>query len=392
MAYVGSRGGSFSLGRIDFKFALPVLAATSLFVFAACVGGDPPAARAGSASQTSAPTTAPTPTPTPEPQTVLPTPTPTPLPPLITRGEAESAVLEAIATCTEEVSLSLGVSAPLLLFFDSRFSDASRSWIAEVNTADFTVTFGTWRVSEGSRLQATPDDRVSDRIVNSGLECGFPMVLLESDPTPPRFGDPDAQFGGGALIDTPELAAVRVWSGVYSCSQDFPALSDFSAILDVKNQWLVEGRTDVTSYGLWRVDALTGEVEPLDERARLVFGSCDASVTTLTGEQAAVRVWVATYDCFAAPDPAPTPTPTSGATPTPVPTPTPGPEPTPHPDSPPLEAFTAAQETPYRWVVEGREDTRLMGLWLVETDTGDITGLDAEARGLRALACFQPFR
>ncbi len=333
-----------------------------LYVFSACSGGDPPPARASTSGQTTAPTTAPTPTPTPEPADAAPTPTPTPLPPLLTRGEAESAVLEAIAECTEGVSLTLGTTSPLLLFFDSKFSDASRSWVSEVSTADFTVTFGIWRVTEGSRLQASPDDRVSDRIANSGLECGFPTVLLESDPTPPRFGDPDSEFGAGALIDSKELAAVRVWSGIYSCSQDFPALDDFNGTLDVNDTWLVEGRTDVTSYGLWRVDAMTVAVEPADDRARSVFGSCDASPITLTGQQAAVRVWVATYDCYVEP--------------------------------PPLNAFNAAQESPHRWVVEGREKGEpdsLYGLWLVETNTGDITGLDALARGTRALGCFQPF-
>jgi hypothetical protein len=67
-----------------------------------------------------------------------------------------------------------------------------------------------------------------------------------------------------------------------------------------------------------------------------------------------------------------------------------------------LAGFTAAQESPHRWVVEGRVysidpasllpvGTTLYGLWLVETDNGAITGLDSTARGLRVESCFQPF-
>jgi hypothetical protein len=67
-----------------------------------------------------------------------------------------------------------------------------------------------------------------------------------------------------------------------------------------------------------------------------------------------------------------------------------------------LEAFRPAQESPSRWVVEGRTElidpgtgaslgTILFGLWLVETDTGSITGLDDMARSVRSQECFQPF-
>ena len=163
------------------------------------------------------------------------------------------------------------------------------------------------------------------------------------------------------LITSADLASIRVWSGVYSCSQDFPSLSSFTARLDASNVWLVEGRTDVTSYGLWGVDAITGDVDPRDERARLVFASCDAGPIAVTGDQAAVRVWVATYDGF-----------------TPAPS---------------LDVFRSAQESPSRWVIEGRigDGAILFGLWLVETDTGSITGLDEIARSVRTQGCFQPF-
>jgi hypothetical protein len=377
------RHGTQRRGRI----ILLLLAMLSVMVFGACVGDGGDTVQAADLTQAVA---QPTPTPTPAPMAEpTPAPTPTPAPeiaPLVSRVEAEGAVLEAIASCTEGVAGGLGAtSTGLRLFFDSTFLDLSRVWQIEANTADFSVTFGQWRVNEGGLLVAHPVDRVADRIANSGLDCAFPTVLLEADPAPPRFVepavvvDPDASVvdepvdepaGPITLITSPDLAAIRVWSGVYSCSQDFPELSAFTARLDASNVWLVEGRTDVTSYGLWGVDAITGDVDPRDERARLVFASCDAGPIALTGDQAAVRVWVATYDCFGSP--------------------------------PPLIAFQAAQESPSRWVVEGRIElvdletgaslgTTLYGLWLVETDTGSITGLDGFARNTRSLDCFQQF-
>ena len=105
------------MGRTDVKLVLPILVATTLLAFTACAGGDPPPARASSSVDQSASATASTTGPTPEPDDeAAPAPTPTPLPPLIERTEAESAVLEALAECTESVALSLAQTSPLLLF------------------------------------------------------------------------------------------------------------------------------------------------------------------------------------------------------------------------------------------------------------------------------------
>lgn len=369
------------------RIVLPLLAMLSAMVLGACVGGggDETAQAAELTQHAVQPTATPTPVPVIPPVSPTPTPTPT-IPPLVSRIDAEGAVLEAIASCTEGVAGGFdAASTGIRLFFDSTFLSLSRAWQIEANTADFSVTFGQWRVNEGGLLQALPVDRVADRIATSGFDCAYPTVLLEADSAPPRFVEPvvvvdpsieepkvmeEEPTGPVALITSADLAAIRVWSGVYSCSQDFPALSSFTARLDASDVWLVEGRTDVTSYGLWGVDAITGDVDPRDERARLVFASCDAGPIAVTGDQAAVRVWVATYDCFGSP--------------------------------PSLDAFRSAQESPSRWVVEGRTElievetgaslgTVLFGLWLVETDTGSITGLDETARSLRSQQCFQPF-
>ena len=374
-----------ALVNVKRLWVLPPIAVAGVLLFGGCVGGaeDPVFA------QGIDPITTPTPTPpagpgeqqaTPEP---TPTPTPTPIPPLVSRSDAEGAVLDAIADCTDAVALTGAGGAPgaVRLFFESEFSPVTRSWLIKVDTADFAVTFGTWRVNEGGLLLARAVDRIADRIANSGLVCEYPSVLLEADPAPPRFVAPpplaegelgeEEPEGPAMLIATSAHAAMRVWTGVYDCSQDFPDVASFIGREYVNGSWVVEGKSELTAYGLWEVDAYTGDVFPLDGLANAVVASCDATPIVLTGSQAAIRVWVASYDCY-------------GAVP------------------PRLEAFVAAQESPHRWVVEGRETTidpltgvilgqTLLGLWLVETDSGAITGLDASARSMRAQACFQTF-
>jgi hypothetical protein len=365
-----------------------LLAAAALGL-AAC-GGDSAPAQASAPSapfQSAEPASTPAPSATPTadvtvPQLeVLPTPT---FQPLITRSEAESAVLAAVSACAAGVSGGGLQSEALRLFFESEYFPAHRAWEIEVTTSDFTVGFGRWRVNEGDLFAALPADRLADQIASSDFVCAFPAVLLEADPAPPRFVDvpPDpvavdeepieeapADETPLDIITSGDLASIRVWAGVYNCSQDFPSLSSFIARRDVGGVWLVEGRTPVTAYGLWEVDAASGEVRARDDRARQVESSCDASPVALSGEQASVRVWVATYDCFGSP--------------------------------PPLAAFEAAQESPHRWVGEGRTalidsatgamGATLFGLWLVESDTGALTGLDSTARNLRSQDCFQPF-
>ncbi len=329
-------------------------------LLAACTGGDEPAQAAP--VQSPAAQTAPTPTPTPVPETIIATPTPF-AGPNLTRSEVEGLVLMEVSSCAT-LSNQAGAEGTVRLFFDSEFDGETRSWVVESTTADASITFGIWRVDERLR-SATPDDATARGVASSRSQCATPIVLFDSEPTPPRFvpitadGAPVEGEDTNDLITSAELAAVRVWSGVYSCSQDFPELASFTARPDVGGVWLVEGRTPVTSYGLWEVEASSGAVTPRDDRASQVSASCDASPVALTGEQAKVRVWVATYDCFVS--------------------------------APTLGSFTFAQESPHRWVVEGRGDQVLYGLWLVDTDSGRITGLDQSARTIRAKPCFQTF-
>ena len=179
------------------------------------------------------------------------------------------------------------------------------------------------------------------------------------------------------LVPSAELAAARVWVEVFGCYEEFPEFGSFAARPGLRGDWIVEGRAGVIVYGLWEVEDVTGEITALDDRAlqakaRQDGGSCTGGEgpTVITEQQAEILVWVAAYDCW--------------------------------PPSliPALDAFTATQESPHRWVVEGRAiftdpvtdevlGLFLFGLWLVDTDTAQINGLDQLARDTRALSCFE---
>jgi hypothetical protein len=333
------------------------MALAMALVLGVCVSGATEPVLASNAPQ------APAPIPTPavvdvEPSAPDPTPTPTvEAGPLISRADAEGAVLEVIASCTEGVALEFSGVGWLRLFFDSTFSSLSRAWLIEANSVDFSVTFGSWRANEAGLFAATPDDRIADRIANSGFDCAFPAVLLKADPAPRLFVEPPLAIVPSPVPDEPEAPELLIANGRRPRGHPrvvrrLQLLAGLPRALQLyrphgrQRHWVVEGRTAVTSYGLWAVDGFTGDVEPRDKRAKQVFGSCDAAgPITLSGEQASVRVWVATYDCLGSP--------------------------------PPLAAFIAAQESPHRWVVEGRSalvdaagglslGSTLFGLWLVD--------------------------
>lgn len=86
-----------------------------------------------------------------------------------------------------------------------------------------------------------------------------------------------------------------------------------------------------------------------------------------TGEQARLRTWLAVYTCFQ--------------------------------PSPELGSFTAYQDSPQRWIVEGRPETTTAGgetttisygLWLVDAYNGDIIPYDPVAKSIKAnTSCFR---
>ena len=123
------------------------------------------------------------------------------------------------------------------------------------------------------------------------------------------------------------------------------------------------------------VNAITGAITPNDEVARQAQQQCSETPevpAAMRASQAALRVWMATYQCFDPP--------------------------------PPFNYFVGHLITPQRWIVEGREakeedaegfiiestqPDELYGFWLVDTDTGIISPWDRLAVETAARSCFK---
>ncbi len=349
---------------------LVVLVLLGAILAGACTGdGDVVPVRTVSLTRTILPPTA---TPT---ATARPSPTPTPTAaPVLGRSEAEGLVWRRVSTCAEELAAASGAAqGALSVTFTSTFNVLVASWEVEVATTDRVVTLGLWEVQTRSG-EVTPKDDTAADISSANVRCAPPSVLLRGQLTPPRIfvveptptATPTAVPVQELLISTAELTAAQVWVTVYECYEDFPDFSSFTGRQGIQNTWIVEGRSGLIVYGLWQVNAVTGEVMPLDDRAQRALEACGlrAGPVVVTSEQATIRVWVATYDCF-----------------------------TPHQ---PLNVFTAAQESPRQWIVEGRGAVNpqtgfadLYGLWLVDTDSGVITGHDTLAVSTRQQSCFK---
>lgn len=135
--------------------------------------------------------------------------------------------------------------------------------------------------------------------------------------------------------------------------------------------------SDITHYGLWQVNTLTGEISPSDllaEEAAAFCGFPDEATFpgAVTPEQAELLVWISSYDCFET--------------------------------KPSADSFTAYQDNPQRWLVEGKETVTVQvevesvtegrteifveeraeiayyGLWMVDTSTATITPWDDLSR------------
>ncbi|MFQ5860692.1 MAG: hypothetical protein ACE5IG_03970 [Dehalococcoidia bacterium] len=210
-----------------------------------------------------------------------------------------------------------------------------------------------------------------------------------------------------------------IFRSVSSCAEQVAAQSEtqiemtFTSVFSPQEQrWVVEAaiREPPLSFGFWQVLDTTGEVTPLDQVARDIAipdVTCNLPTATLTTGPTPPLVLLPT------PTPTPVPTPTPTLTPTSIPTPTPTPVPVVasaeeaevlvwvasyncFADKPPLDAFTAVQEAPLRWVVEGRtppdfdppNDPRY-GLWLVDGLSGAVTAWDSVAAAQVVRACYR---
>ena len=332
---------------------------------------------------------APTATPTvPVEPTATPFPTPTPTPsPTVARALAESLVWSEVSGCAEQLAAAPGlgegeaaaaaVATEVNVVFASSYDAANLRWIVDVVTNDDLLSFGQWAVADVASPSVTPRDATAGRIAAGTTRCALPNALLDDVPTPPLFRAIEV------LVPNAELAATQVWTSVYGCYEDFPAFGSFSGRAGVQDSWIVEGKSATTQYGLWTVDAASGAITPLDGIAERVQASCptDVQPTVVTPEEASIRAWVAAYDCF-----------------------------TTHPL---FSAFTTRQEDPRQWIVEGRgtvdievevtietgsgtetftetrTETAFYGLWLVDTETGRVTGADILAATKAENSCFK---
>ena len=182
---------------------------------------------------------------------------------------------------------------------------------------------------------------------------------------------------------------------IFDCYDHFPQLVSFTVHDDAPRGWVVEGNSAITHYGIWQVDAQTGEITPSDLLAKEANATCRqpppqvaprpflaaSFPSVVTAEQAGLLVWFAVYDCFF--------------------------------PSPNSTAFIAFQDNPQRWLVEGKdtvttevEVTRVVGgttetfveertvsvsygLWLVDTSTATASPWSNLARTTAARSCYQ---
>ena len=263
-------------------------------------------------------------------------------------------------------------------------------WVSEVANEDGTLSFGRWQVPDATGIAAALDE-IASAIVSPGITCDIPVALLATGLTPPVLLPPTATPIPPSAITTAGQAQLRVWIAVFNCYDHFPALESFTAYEDSPFRWVVEGKSDITQYGLWLVDIQTGEISPADQLAEKAAATCElpaqaAFPAVVAALQAELLVWAAVYDCFDFDYPKPKTT-----------------------------TLKAYQDNPQRWLVEGRDDvvvevevesvldsgsttetfieereqTVFYGLWLVDTSTGAITPWDALARTTAFNPCYQ---
>ncbi|MBI4329055.1 MAG: hypothetical protein HY685_04220 [Chloroflexi bacterium] len=137
------------------------------------------------------------------------------------------------------------------------------------------VNFGRWQVSDTTEA-VTPLDEVAKQIASPNIVCDSPIATLSTGPTPPVFltatpvptAAPTPTRIPTLAVQSAEEARLRVWRSTYDCFTPPAPLTAFSAYAERPGLWLVEGKQGTTFYGLWLVEADTGEIIAWDERAK----------------------------------------------------------------------------------------------------------------------------
>ncbi len=310
-----------------------------------------------------------------------------------------------VSPCAEQIAVPEGSeqaqagSVFVEVLLTTRYSPLTSAWLVDASNTEPAITFGVWEVNDvfGS---VTPLDDVARSIVTPGITCSLPIATLATTLTPPIFimpGPPPAPTATPTpvpLVTSADAAALRVWISVYNCYSHFPESDSFTGTQESPVSWTVEGKSDITHYGLWEVAAITGAITPRDDLAIQAQRQCasrEQLPAMVSGTQASLRVWIALYDCF--------PLSVVGESDVPI---------------PPDDFFTTFQESPERWIVEGKGETERQveitvteqgasetftegatpttyyGLWVVDTSSGRIAARDQAARDIIALGCFNP--
>ena len=115
----------------------------------------------------------------------------------------------------------------------------------------------------------TPLDEVASNVALPDIICDQPRTSLATGATPPLF----STLTQDPLVATGDEARLRVWLAVYGCFDPAPPFESFSAYRHGPERWIVEGRGESTAveegptivtYGLWSVNADTGDIIPYD--------------------------------------------------------------------------------------------------------------------------------
>jgi hypothetical protein len=139
------------------------------------------------------------------------------------------------------------------------YEQGDGKWVVEGKSN--TTQFGLWQV-DGMSGSISPMDGLA---LQAAAECS----LSTSSSFPP------------AVLGT--QAELRVWAAVYDCF-NHPQRTSFTSYTDSPQRWLVEGRqeevrdpltgtviTPAEFFGVWTVDAVSGEIRPWDGEANGKF-------------------------------------------------------------------------------------------------------------------------
>ena len=256
------------------------------------------------------------PTPTAIPPVLTPTPLPTPIPP-------PTPVVQSLEQAQNLVWVYLGQCYPLnpeeLLA-----NEVQGDWFVRTAVQDQPRQYGLWKVESGTGT-IEPQDPVGRNwrsYVDS--ECSteqrpaslliIPTPLPTAVPAPTDVPTPAATPVAPSAV----VASNLVWAFLGKC----PTIerSQLEAT-QVKGDWFVKATSgSPQKFGLWKVSAGTGSLDPQDPLAR--------GLSFYIGSQCSRTLLANLYPSTPTPTPAPAPTPTPTPVP-PTPTPTPAPTPTP---------------------------------------------------------------